>query len=315
MAEIDKAQVAASIREAIGDSSKKSKRVLLKTLLKMYGHKTRQRHWIEAIDASLVAEGVLISPPLAEVERDGWVVLSVTDPRLPVGDFAHKEQADTGGDKQGIAPDAWLSTISAKTFNSEKEVEIRFVLPLLERLGYSEEDRACDYPVTVWEEPTINAFATGSKIFITSGMIKFCKSDDELALVLGHELAHNTMSHIDAKRGNGLLMSFLIDGPIIALTGVNPGIGRNIGEGMHSQGFESEADYVGMYNTARAGFDIDGVSDLWRRMATEHPTAIYTATTHPTTANRFVVLEATRDEINAKKAAGQQLEPNMQAGK
>jgi membrane-associated protease RseP (regulator of RpoE activity) len=173
------------------------------------------------------------------------------------------------------------------------------------------QDRACESPVTVKEEPSINAFAFGSKIWVTSGMVKFCKNDHELGLVIGHELAHNSMSHLKAKMGNGLLFSFLIDGPIIALTGVNPGIGRNIGEGLHSQDFETEADYIGLYYTARAGYEIDGVADLWRRMAVEHPDAIYTATTHPTTANRFVVLEAAAKEIEAKRAKGQELVPEM----
>lgn len=49
-------------------------------------------------------------------------------------------------------------------------------------------------------------------------------------------------------------------------------------------------------------------------MAVEHPGAIYTASTHPTTASRFAVLEATRKEIEAKRLAKQELEPNMKAG-
>lgn len=147
MAEIDKPQIAKSIREAIEESPRKSKRVLLKTLLKMFGHKTRQRHWIEAMEKSLTDEGVLISPPLIEADRDAWVVLSVTDPRLPVGDFSPTVPVDLDGNKQAQEPDPWLTTIASKTFNSEKEVEIRFVLPLLERLGYSEEDRADGFPV------------------------------------------------------------------------------------------------------------------------------------------------------------------------
>ncbi len=147
MAEIDKIQVASSIREAINDSPKKSKRVLLKTLLKMFGHKTRQRHWIETMDKCITEAGIFISPALVEVERDGRVVLSVTDPHLPVGDFSITDEEDTEGKQSNLAPDAWLATISLKSFNSEKEVEIRFVLPLIERLGYSEEDRADGYPV------------------------------------------------------------------------------------------------------------------------------------------------------------------------
>ncbi|MES9996357.1 type I restriction enzyme HsdR N-terminal domain-containing protein [Desulfovibrio aminophilus] len=141
----DNAHIAKSIRDAIEESPKKSKRVLLKTLLKMYGHKTRQRHWLEEMSDSLREAGVMIAPPLMEVERDGWVALSVTNPRLPVGEFIPPVRLDAEGNDN--SPDLWLSTIVSKAFNSEKEVEIRFVLPLLERLGYTEEDRADGYPV------------------------------------------------------------------------------------------------------------------------------------------------------------------------
>ncbi|MBW6486558.1 MAG: hypothetical protein K0B01_10470 [Syntrophobacterales bacterium] len=92
MAELDKIQVANLIREAIKDSPKKSKRVFLKTLLKMFGHKTWQRHWIEEMDKSLTKSGILVSPSLVEVVRDGWVVLSVTDTQLPVA--FPKDQGD-----------------------------------------------------------------------------------------------------------------------------------------------------------------------------------------------------------------------------
>jgi len=147
LTKVDNIHVANSIREAIEESPKKSKRVLLKTLLKMYGHKTRQRHWLEEMADSLQDAGVMITPSLVEAERDGWVILSVTNPRLPVGEFNPPEQLDAEGNRQESAPDEWLSAIAFKIFNSEKEVEIRFVLPLLERLGYTEEDRADGYPV------------------------------------------------------------------------------------------------------------------------------------------------------------------------
>lgn len=175
--------------------------------------------------------------------------------------------------------------------------------------------RTCASPIMVMEEPRINAFANGMGILITSGMVKFCRSDDELALVLGHELAHNSMKHMEAKRGNSLLMSILIDAPVIVFTGVNPGVGNAVGMGMYSQEFESEADYIGMYHTARAGYDTTGVADLWRRMASENPEAVTHATSHPTTATRFVALEAARDEIKKKQAEGLPLVPNMKPDK
>lgn len=173
------------------------------------------------------------------------------------------------------------------------------------------QDRACSSPVTILENSILNAYAFGDKIWVTSGMVKFTKTDDELALIIGHELAHNTMKHLEAKRDNGLIGAILLDLPIALLTGVNPGIGNAIGMDAYSPDFETEADYIGLYNTARAGYDIAGVADLWRRMAVEHPQAVYTSTTHPTTANRFVVLEAAVKEIETKKAEGKELEPNM----
>lgn len=133
--------VAESIRAAIVDTPKKSKQVLLKTLLKQFGYKTRQKHFVEAVDKALSASGVMVSPPLDTAGREDWIKLSVIDPNLPVADFTEDMEADVS------SPDHWLASISSKNFASEKEVEIRFVIPLLERLGYTEDDRADGHPV------------------------------------------------------------------------------------------------------------------------------------------------------------------------
>jgi len=202
MAELDKAQVADSIREAVEESPKKSKRVLLKTLLKMFGHKTRQRHWIEAMHKSLTDAGVLISPPLHEVERDAWVVLSVTDPRLPVGDFAPEEQVDADGNKQAQASVPWLASISSKVFNSEKEVEIRFVLPLMELLGYSEEDRADGYPV----EQIVGVRKTRTEAdFVLFNGLNRCK-DNALLVVEAKNVGKNLTDHIGQARSYAMFL-------------------------------------------------------------------------------------------------------------
>jgi hypothetical protein len=202
MAEIDKTQVASSIREAIENSPKKSKRVLLKTLLKMFGHKTRQRHWIEAIDKCITEAGVLISPPLVEVERDGWVVLSVTDPQLPVGDFSQEDQEDSEGNNRDLAPDVWLTTISLKSFNSEKEVEIRFVLPLLERLGYSEEDRADGYPVE--QVVGVRKTKTEADFVLFNGLNR--SKDSALMVVEAKNVGKKLADHIGQARSYAMFL-------------------------------------------------------------------------------------------------------------
>ena len=63
---------------------------------------------------------------------------------------------------------------------------------------------SCDYPVLLDPDDAVNAFADGEKLHITRGMMRFIRDDNELALVLAHELAHNTMGHIDAKQQNAI---------------------------------------------------------------------------------------------------------------
>jgi hypothetical protein len=146
MQDHDYQTVATAIRDAINDSPKKSRRILLKTLLKMYGFKTRQKHWLEAIQQSLDGAGIISAPSVSEADRDDWVVLSVTTPHIPVDDFTSVPEGEDG-EPAPTGDDPWISTIASKTFRSEREVEIRFVLPLLERLGYDEDDRSDGYPV------------------------------------------------------------------------------------------------------------------------------------------------------------------------
>ncbi len=171
---------------------------------------------------------------------------------------------------------------------------------------------ACGYPVTLMMDDTINAFADGKAIYITKGMMRFAQSDNELALVIGHELAHNAMLHINAKKRNYWL------GTIFDIIAAGYGIDTQnlfgkVGINAYSQAFESEADYVGLYYVARSGYDMSEAPAFWRRMGAEHPGSIkgsYNAT-HPSTSERFVQLEQTVKEILAKQESGEPLAPNM----
>lgn len=170
---------------------------------------------------------------------------------------------------------------------------------------------ACDYPASVVTDDSVNAYADGKAIYITTGMLRFAETDEELATVIGHELAHNQMGHIKKKKGNATLGA--IFGAILTVaTGVDvTQTFAQIGGGAYSKDFESEADYVGIYNVARAGFDISESPNFWRRMGVEHPAAITHGSTHPSTANRFVGLDNAVKEIGEKTIAGLELVPNL----
>jgi len=180
-------------------------------------------------------------------------------------------------------------------------------------------EKICDYPVKLdAESAELNASADGKRIFITKGIMRFTRDDNELALVVAHELGHNAMHHIDKKRGNVMLggIGGLAIDAVLASAGVNSGnefgkMGQELGGEAYSVAFEQEADYVGMYFMERAGYNSSGVADFWRRFAAESPRSVSTRTTHPTTPERFIAIERTHKEIARKKAGGQPLIPNL----
>ena len=174
-------------------------------------------------------------------------------------------------------------------------------------------DRACSYPVVLGNGDEVNAYADGKQVVVQRGMLRFANNDTELALVISHEIAHNSMSHITAKMTNYALGSILDIAAQVLLKVPTQGLFGNAGARAYSQAFESEADYVGLYIMARAGGDLDNAPQFWRRMATLSPSAIQSShlSTHPATPERFVALEETVKEIKAKKAAGQPLVPNL----
>lgn len=110
---VDYAAIALAIRDTIAQTPKKSKRVLLKTLLNHFGHKTRQKHWLDQMETSLAGVGLIVTAPLGEIKRDDWVVLSVTDPVLPVADFCTQPGPGVDGkEHDDPASDPWFTDIT-----------------------------------------------------------------------------------------------------------------------------------------------------------------------------------------------------------
>lgn len=177
----------------------------------------------------------------------------------------------------------------------------------------------CDYSVHTTGSEKINASADGKGVFVTTGMMEFVENATELETVLGHELAHNIMQHLQAKEANvaiGTVIGLVLDVAIIATTGVDTdgAFTKNLGEigqYAYSQGFEYEADYVGLYVMAKAGADYKNAPHFWRRMHARKGERFQLWRSHPTNAERFVTMAATVKEIDGKMAAGKPLKPEI----
>jgi hypothetical protein len=292
---------------AISLCSEKKHKQLGLNLWNMYSWKNEWKD--TAVDIFGVSNVVQVSfavrdSPAAKAGfQKGDVLTSIGDWPLPVGKEGIKEvsrklrellKEKTAPLAIGIIRDGKQQTLSVEAVDS------------------------CDYPVLLDPDDAVNAFADGEKLYVTRGMMRFIKTDNELALVLSHELAHNTMGHIDAKKQNamaGAAGGFLVDILFAALGANTQGafadMGAKAGGNAYSVAFEQEADYVGMYALALSNFKLEGAPNFWRRMATQSPGNIKFKVTHPTTPERFIALEATVKEIQAKQASGQPLQPDM----
>ena len=170
----------------------------------------------------------------------------------------------------------------------------------------------CNDEFFIGKSDMVNAYSDGDSVVVMAGMMRFAASDDDLALVLAHELAHNVLSDsqkIPASAIPGAIVDFVVSD----LIGIETGRAFSRGGGRrYTQDYEAEADYVGLYILARAGFDISGAPDFWRRIAVNYPGAIKDslAALHPATPYRFVLLKETVAEIEAKKTRGAALLPD-----
>lgn len=159
------------------------------------------------------------------------------------------------------------------------------------------------WEVVVFDEPdTVNAFALpGGKIGIYTGMLRFAEGDDQLAAVVGHEVAHVLAEHGNERVSTALAAQGLLgavsagwesDSTAKALVLGGLGVGFDLGVARpHSRTQETEADRIGLIMMASAGFDPRAAVDLWRRMDAQNPAAPpEILSTHPSSASRVLDL-------------------------
>jgi Zn-dependent protease with chaperone function len=176
----------------------------------------------------------------------------------------------------------------------------------------------CSIPIQYIIDETSNASASHTKIVIHSGIVALTETDADLAMIIGHELAHSNLGHLHKKEWN--MMLGMAAGSVIDIGLMSGGISTNnafakqfakFGVMAYSVNFEREADYVGSYYTARAGYELKGIENFWRRAAMSDPNSILLARTHPISATRYVQIQKVREEIEDKKRLGLPLDPTL----
>lgn len=136
--------------------------------------------------------------------------------------------------------------------------------------------RHLDWEITVFEDETPNAFALpGGKIGVNSGMLKVAKNQDQLATVIGHEIAHVLSRHANERLSTqyaaqtGVTIVSVIAGGSPESQSVVGLLGAGVQYGVilpFSRTQESEADLYGLDLMAQAGFNPAESVALWKNM-------------------------------------------------
>jgi predicted Zn-dependent protease len=138
---------------------------------------------------------------------------------------------------------------------------------------FNERSDTWDWEVNVFESPTINAFCMpGGKIAFYTGIIeKLQLTDDEIAVIMGHEMGHALWEHArerTAKVNITNIGSRVIGGLLFGQAGELVGAaGSSLAALKFSRNDETEADLIGMELAARGGYDPRAGITLWQKMS------------------------------------------------
>ena len=171
----------------------------------------------------------------------------------------------------------------------------------------------------------VNAFCMpGGKIAFYIGILEQLKlNDDEVAMVMGHEIAHALREHARERMGKSAVTqgAARIGGALAAgIFGIDPGITDGLARGGASlltlkfgRENESEADLVGMELGARAGFDPRAGVTLWQKMsAAKKGAPPQWLSTHPSGSTRIAEIEANLPRVMPlyESARGRKAKPD-----
>ena len=154
------------------------------------------------------------------------------------------------------------------------------------------------WSVAVIDEPTLNAWCMpGGKMAIYTGIVrKLSLSDDEIAQIMGHEIAHALLGHGRERMSRAIAMQggfqlgSIIAGRDLSVLAPVADIALTL---PNSRENESEADRYGVELAARAGFDPRTAVRLWEKMSAASGNGPpQFLSTHPSPDNRIQALNA-----------------------
>nr|WP_246392745.1 M48 family metallopeptidase [Halomonas organivorans] len=234
------------------------------------------------------------------------------------------EETPSGRSQLALVPDTLMAQLGERSFaqlrerrptvqDSAIDRRVQCVADAVveaARRHYPEVEMPEAWEVVVFDDAAPNAFALpGGRIGVHSGLLRVAESPDQLAAVIGHEVAHVLADHGNERLTQqlGIKAALLVVGlvsegelagePLMRALGIGARLGISL---PFSRTHEEEADLMGLEIMAAAGFEPGESVALWRNMAAagggQPPEFL---STHPAHDSRIALLEGHLDEARA----------------
>jgi predicted Zn-dependent protease len=164
-------------------------------------------------------------------------------------------------EEEQIVGDSLLMEIKKKYVviqNDNRSIKLNSILSkLVDKIN---SPRGFEYQIYLIQSDELNAFTVGGKIFFTSSMYDFCISDDERACIVGHEISHNELGHINEN-----LSRMKTAGEFGQIGQISSSIATLLTTSFNQKN-ETHCDFVGIDLAQAAGFKSCSSISLWERM-------------------------------------------------
>ena len=157
----------------------------------------------------------------------------------------------------------------------------------------------------IQDDSTLNAFAApGGYVYVYTGLIKYLESEDDLAGVLGHEIAHadlrHSMRNIQRQYGISILLGVLLGENGSQLGQIVGQLAAGAAGLSFSREFETEADEASVEYLSQTPYNCAGARSFFQKLTEDGKTSGIPTflSTHPNPRNRFENITAKAEAIN-----------------
>ena len=184
----------------------------------------------------------------------------------------------------------------------------------LKNNGLESEIKNFSWEFNLVKDDQVNAFCMpGGKIVVYEGLMQLVDSDDELAVVVGHEVAHAVAKHSNERMSQQLMAQYGAQIIGQALSNKSAAV-QQIGNSVYGLGaqycvmlpfsrkHESEADYMGLVFMMMAGYNPEVAVNFWQKMSAGKSGATPEfMSTHPSDATRISDIQKYLPELEKYK--------------